>query len=197
MSPFIETIRIEAGVIHHLPYHNARMNQTRRELLGADIPLDLAHYIQPPVGAGRTKCRVEYAAEIGQVSYAPYEIRPVRGLALVRCDGMDYRYKSTDRARLDELFRARGACDDILIVRDGLLTDTSICNIALWDGQAWLTPARPLLRGTMRAALLDAGRLVEADIRAADMHKYPRIRLFNAMIGFGELEIANEGVSGL
>lgn len=29
-SPFVETIRIEKGRIHNLPYHNARMNRTRR-----------------------------------------------------------------------------------------------------------------------------------------------------------------------
>ena len=34
-SPFVETIRIEKGRIHNLPYHNARMNRTRRELFGA------------------------------------------------------------------------------------------------------------------------------------------------------------------
>ena len=31
-SPFVETIRIEKGRIHNLPYHNARMNRTRRSI---------------------------------------------------------------------------------------------------------------------------------------------------------------------
>ncbi len=53
--------------------------------------------------------------------------------------------------------------DDILIIRDGLLTDTSICNVALWNGTSWITPARPLFSGTMRAYLLDKG-LVQAEI---------------------------------
>ena len=46
-SPFVETIRIEKGRIHNLPYHNARMNRTRRELFGAREEIDLAGYIHP------------------------------------------------------------------------------------------------------------------------------------------------------
>lgn len=73
-------------------------------------------------------------------------------------------------------------------MRDGLLTDTSICNIALWDGTSWITPARPLLRGTARARLLDNGLIKSGDIRPEELPGYERIRLFNAMIGFGEVE---------
>ena len=46
-SPFVETIRIEKGRIHNLPYHNARMNRTRRELFGAREEIDLAGYDHP------------------------------------------------------------------------------------------------------------------------------------------------------
>ena len=45
----METIRIERGRIHNLPYHNARMNRTRRELFGAREEIDLAGYIHPAV----------------------------------------------------------------------------------------------------------------------------------------------------
>lgn len=79
--------------------------------------------------------------------------------------------------------------DDICIVRDGLLTDASICNIALWNGSQWITPASPLLPGTMRASLLDTTKIIPGDIRPDDLLDYSRIRLFNAMIGFGEVEL--------
>ena len=51
-----------------------------------------------------------------------------------------------------------------LIVKDGYLTDTSIANIALYDGYTWFTPAHPLLRGTKRAELLNKQLIVEKDI---------------------------------
>lgn len=190
MFPFIETIRIEGGRIHNLSYHNRRMNETRREVLRQVEPLDLADYIQPEDFRERTKCRVEYATDILKVEYAAYHIRPVSSLRLVACDDAGYPYKSTDRELLDRLFALRETEDDVLVVRKGLLTDTSICNVALWDGAQWVTPAMPLLAGTKRASLLDRGEIVRGDIRPDDLARYYRIRLFNAMIEFGEIDFS-------
>lgn len=189
MSPFIETIRIEDGQIHNLPYHNRRMNETRRNVLHQTATLDLSDYIQPGNYRERTKCRVEYDNEILKVEYAAYRIRPVSSLRLVVDDEAGYRYKSTDRSVLNRLFACREAEDDVLIVRKGWLTDTSICNIALWNGKQWITPSVPLLAGTKRASLLDQGEIVAGDIRPEDLPGYSRIRLFNAMIEFGEIDL--------
>ena len=88
------------------------------------------------------------------------------------------------------LFDLRETEDDVLIVRRGWLTDTSICNIALWNGKQWITPSVPLLAGTKRASLLDRGEMVAGDIRPEDLPGYSRIRLFNAMIEFGEIDLS-------
>lgn len=189
MSLFIETIRIENGQICNLPYHNRRMNETRRDVLCEADWLDLADYIHPEDYQERTKCRIEYDRTIRQVEYAAYQIRRISSLRLVDGGGVEYRYKSRDREALNRLFACRGSEDDVLIVRQGFLTDTSICNVALWDGAQWVTPARPLLAGTKRASLLDRGAIVPGDIREADLLSYSRIRLFNAMIDFGEIDL--------
>lgn len=104
-------------------------------------------------------------------------------------DDIDYRYKQADRRVLDEAFALRDTADDVLIVRHGLLTDTSIANIALWDGCEWHTPAQPLLAGTQRRYLLDTGQIKETDIPVASLGNYRHIRLFNALIPFGEVEL--------
>ena len=90
---------------------------------------------------------------------------------------------------LNRLFASRGTADDVLVVRKGWLTDTSICNIALWNGKQWITPSKPLLAGTKRASLLEQGEIATGDIRPDDLPAYSRIRLFNAMIEFGEIEL--------
>ena len=113
---------------------------------------------------------------------------------MVTSDGLDYTYKSSNRQKLDELFKQKGEADDILIIRDGFLTDTSIANIALWNGEQWETPEKPLLEGTMRASLLGKGLIVPAAIRPHDLSRYSRVRLFNAMIGFGEIEFSVEDI---
>lgn len=197
MYPFVETIRIEGGRAYNLPLHAARMNQTRKEVFGLVRPLDLAPCLSALPYEERTKCRVEYAETILKVEYISYRFRPVRTLQWVENDAIDYTYKSTDRQAIQRLFATRGNSDDILIVRDGQITDTSICNVALWNGEEWITPAIPLLAGTHRAYLLSIGQIRPGTIRKSDLPGYSRIRLFNALIPFGEIELPLTALRGL
>ena len=190
MYPFIETIRIEGKKIYNLKYHNDRMNETRRHFFG-DVPaLDLGDYINPRSFHSRYRCRVEYDREILKVEYFPYHIRPVATLKLIAGDGVDYCHKSSDRDALNRLFALREMQDDVLIVKNGLLTDTSIANIALRKDGCWFTPAHPLLEGTKRKELLERGIIKEAGIKVDEIDNYTEICLFNAMIEFGELSLS-------
>lgn len=190
MYRFIETIRIANGEICNLPYHDKRLNDTRAHFWKSSFPIRLADHIRPTSETGIVKVRVEYG-EMGieEINYSPYNMRRVQSLTILRSDTIDYTYKSTDREAINHLFELRGACDDILIVRQGLLTDTSIANIALFDGESWFTPRKPLLKGTKRAQLIEKGILYEKELRPEDLPSFSTIRLFNAMIDWGEQEI--------
>ena len=189
MCLFIETIHIEAGQSLRLDLHNERMNRTRQSCLGKRDELHLEEYLETAPHQVRTKCHVAYADQILEITYDPYRIRPVHSLQLVQDDQADYTYKYSDRSCLNRAFAQRGTADDVLIVRKGVLTDTTICNIALWDGVSWWTPDQPLLSGTHRAALLATVAIRERRIHDTDLSHYSRIRLFNAMIDFGEVEL--------
>lgn len=121
-----------------------------------------------------------------KVEYASYAMRPIRSLRVVCDDSIGYDYKSVDRSALNALVTKRGNCDEIVIVKNGMVTDSSYTNLALYDGHEWLTPRRPLLLGTKRAFLLDQGLLKEADLTLADLRRAQRVSLFNAMIDMGE-----------
>lgn len=189
MCRYIETIRIEKGRLRNIAYHDRRMNEVRREVWGVDRSVSLETYIDASPYEERTRCRVTYGRDVESVEFFPYQMRPVHSLQLVRGGQIEYRRKRADRSELNALFACRGEADDVLIVRGGLLTDTSIANIALGDGTGWYTPASPLLEGTQRACLLDAGMIRPLDIHADDLFRFQKIRLFNAMIDFGEIEI--------
>lgn len=194
MCRFIETICVDNGKIRNLPRHDRRLNDTRLRFWPQSTPLQLSDYMPPPpLEAGRIKARVVYGkAGIEEINYSPYSLRKIRSLAIIRSDNIDYTYKNTDRDELNRLFARRGICDDILIVRQGLLTDTSIANIALCDGNHWYTPEHPLLKGTKRAQLLEEGLLLGKDLRQEELRSFSVIRLFNAMIDWGELELPIE-----
>ncbi len=180
----LETIRVDGGKLENIRYHNQRFNNARRELFGATDSLDLEEEITVPehLTPGLFKCRVTYGPGILNVDFEPYRQRKITSLRLVHADDLDYSYKYADRSRIDGLFRARGGAGDILIVRNGLLTDTSYANVALWNGSHWITPEKPLLRGTCRERLLDEGRVVEGGIPLDSLAGFSDIWIFNAMM---------------
>lgn len=185
MYPFIETVRIEGGVAHNVPYHQQRMART----MGRFFPHAAVPSLAPVLAArewadNKTwKVHIEYGANgISLFRAEEYHIRHIRRLRLVVCNDIDYEYKSADRRRLETLAAQKGEADEVVIVRNGLVTDTSFSNIALFDGQRWITPRHPLLKGTMRQSLLDAGEIVERDIRADRWLNYDRVCLINAMM---------------
>ena len=187
MCRFIETIRVDCGEVRNMAYHERRMNDTRTHFWPESPALQLTGYLPAIPGSGVHKLRIVYGQNgIEEVTCTPYTLRPVRSLALIQADDIDYACKSTDRSALNQLFARRGAYDDILIVRRHLLTDTSIANIALFDGSHWHTPQHPLLKGTNRAELLDKGILTEKDIRMEELSAYSTVRLFNAMIDWAK-----------
>ena len=193
-------------MIENLSAHNERMNNTIRVHYGSSvIPVSLEDFITAEGCKGRTRCRVEYTSAVEKVEveytsavekveYFPYSIREVKSLQLVNDDTAEYSFKYADRSVLDRNFALRGNADDVVIVRSGMLTDTSIANIALYKEGKWFTPKYPLLKGTRRARLLTEGIIEEDIIMADSLHKYEKIRLFNAMISFGEVEMDMKNV---
>ena len=185
MQPqLIETIRFEAGKFHNLAYHQARMQRSRQALFGTSNTIDLAAYLHSPTCNAKTiRCRVTYAQEIEKVEYFPYTPKPIEQLKIVPSD-IDYRYKYADRSALDQLLRENPFADEIIIEKEGLLTDTTIANIALFREGKWYTPQTPLLEGTMRQKLLDEGLLHPKNITSAEIKHYSHVALMNAMLGF-------------
>ncbi|WP_018617883.1 aminotransferase class IV [Spirosoma luteum] len=181
----LETICIRNRQLQNLSAHNDRFNRTRLACWQLHKPARLEDVIQLPdwlLPTETYKCRVTYGPAIETIEFEPYHIRPVQRLALVDADGLHYGHKYADRQAINNLFARRDSADDILMVRDGLLTDTSYANVALFDGKRWHTPAKPLLEGTQRARLLADGILHPADIRPADLPQFESIKLMNAML---------------
>lgn len=185
----IETICVRTGKLQNLDAHQERFDRTRLGLWGQHTPMSLEQAIILPTWLlpdQTYKCRVTYGVAVEKVEFEEYHIRTVRSLCLVDCDDLDYRYKYADRSALNALFAQRGPADDVLLMRDDLLTDTSYANIALFDGTRWHTPARPLLEGTQRARLLREGVLCPTDIRVKDLINFTSIRLLNAMLDWDQ-----------
>ncbi len=181
----LETIKCFDGLPLYLDYHQKRIDYSRDQL-GYDTPLILR--LDPP-RHGLYRCRVLYCDTVEKIEYLPYQEKDIRHFKLIHSN-IDYTLKYADREDINALLTQKGSADEIIIVKDGLITDTSIANICFYDGAQWLTPRVPLLKGTTRQRFLDQGKLIEADISYTQIDTFEKIGLLNAMVGFKVVENA-------
>lgn len=199
MFQFLESIKLKDGEFLRLKYHQQRVDKAFQLFAPNAHVLDLEACLSSLTlpGQGVYKCRVIYGSIKHQVELIPYQLRPVQTLKLIETNIASTVYKPSERSEIEALFSLRGECDDVLLIKDGLLTDSSYCNIALYNGQEWISPRVPLVYGTQRAELIERQRIIEQDIPAESIQHYQQIRLFNAMIEFGELAIDLKGSNAI
>jgi 4-amino-4-deoxychorismate lyase len=191
MSLLVETIRIENGTILNKNFHNERMIRSLYGIYGLKKKPDLEKIIEVPESArqGIIKCRVIYDDKTARIEFLPYSFRPVRSLKIVFDENICYPYKYINRDRINKLMDMRGDCDDILIVKNGKVTDSSFANVIFMDTEGnWVTPSSFLLSGTRRASLLLRGLIKETNISYCDIAEYSELKLINAMLGIDDTE---------
>jgi 4-amino-4-deoxychorismate lyase len=178
----LETLQLCNGAWQNLPCHQARLNRSGRETLGWQTDLNLAEHLAVPPGYERGVFRGRLLADASGVvslTLMPYVPKQIKTLALAERPALTYPHKWADRQAFAELLAEYPTADEVIITHNGYLTDTTIANIALFDGSQWFTPARPLLPGTRRAQLLNAGQLTEAAIHVRDLPDFQHICLIN------------------
>jgi 4-amino-4-deoxychorismate lyase len=184
MCLFIETICYENGRFQQLELHNERLNLTRNHFFGLQPNLQLELFLSIPeyLKNKTVKCTVTYRSDIIGIEYNLYKIRPVNSLQMVIGNEIDYAFKYSDRTKLNALYLLRNQCDDILIIKNGLITDTSYANIILRQDYKWYSPKNPLLKGTKLSNYLLEKRVTPALLRPEDLSSFSEARIINAMI---------------
>lgn len=203
MCRFIESIKVKDRSFQNVEWNNKRFNDTRKAFYGEDSHIDISDLISIPdfVDNEIYKCRILYGKSIGTVTFEKYIPKNVNTLKLVSFSlaqslisekntnkkGSDYiydnySYKYQNRQLLNFLSEYRDGADDILIVRDGFITDTSFSNVVLLKDGTWYTPDTYLLNGTCRQRLLHEKKIKEASVNIENIDDYDEIRLINAMI---------------
>lgn len=183
---YFETIKIIDSKPLHMTYHQKRYESVLTSL-GIKEFKNLEDYIKAPE-IGLYKCRLVYTPHAISVTYDAYKKREINSLKLIFNNDIEYATKSTSREELDVLFAKKDECDDVLIIKNLLVTDTSIANIAFYKNGMWITPKQPLLKGTTRARLLDEGKIIEAEIKVSELRTFSKVALLNAMIDFDILD---------
>ena len=183
MYPLFESIRVEGGQTHLLHYHQARIERSYLQLFQKKCSWRLESILPDLPITGLHKLRFLYNDHAFTFELVPYKVRKIETLKCVEINTYNYDLKLTDRSGIDQAFALRGDCDDVLMTKNGLITDSSYANIVLFDGTDWVTPAVPLFEGVQRNYLLDNKKIQPATIRLEDLIRYKGFQLINAMNG--------------
>jgi 4-amino-4-deoxychorismate lyase len=188
---FFETIRYENGTFWNLEFHNRRLNKTRRDIFGRESSLDLRDYLEYPSNTTNlsiVRYKVIYNENVLGVDIFEYKPKMISSIEIIVDDKIEYGYKSLDRSFIEK-YVSDSSADEVLFVKGGLITDTSIANIAIFDGQGWITPKVPLLNGTTRSRYLYEDKITQKDIGVEELVRAKKIAFMNAMVDFKIVKI--------
>lgn len=175
---YFESIKCKDFEIYNLTYHEKRISNT----IGLNI--NLYEYINPP-NEKLLKCKVVYSNNsILSISYDSYKKRQINSFQIVYDNHIQYSKKSLNRDNLNKLFLKKNLSDEIIIIKNNFVCDTSIANIAIFYNNKWLTPKKYLLQGTTLHRYVNSGILQYANIDLNMLKKAKKIALLNSMIDF-------------
>ncbi|MDB4752119.1 aminotransferase class IV [Flavobacteriaceae bacterium] len=195
MYPLFESIRVEGGNVHLLQYHQKRLERSYLYMFKKKCAWQLNSMIPELPKERSYKLRFLYNKDRFTFELLPYTSRKIECLKLIEIDSYSYDHKFTDRSGLDNAYKLRGDCDDVLLTKNGFLTDTSYCNILLFDGTKWVTPEKPLFEGVQREFLIDQQRVIPMQIHVNDLSDFISFQLINALNPFEENQF--EAVGGI
>lgn len=189
MSRFIESICFENGEYALIEIHQERINKTFRKFYPLTIPFDLRSQLPKLDFKEKYKVRVLYSNESVDIEFAKYTPAKIKTLKTIESIGLEYEFKSENRKSLDKLYKQKEKADDIIIVKNGQVTDSWFANLAFWDGAKWHTPKSCLLNGVKRQFYLRYGLITESFIKVENIKDYEKISLINAMLDLGDIEV--------
>ncbi|HLO92625.1 MAG TPA: aminotransferase class IV [Lentimicrobium sp.] len=201
MFPFFETVKIQNGIPYNLKYHQDRIRKTLGQHFKSFVYQphfpdleQIFNKVGKEHSLGLYKGKIYYNSENYELSIEPYHFRQIKSLKVIFNDNIDYPYKYTDRYSLDALLKLKDGCDDILIIKNGNVTDTSFTNIAFFDGDNWYTPDTPLLPGTAKTRLIENLMIRERRITFDEIKIFRGFKLINSMLDedFMEFNDINE-----
>lgn len=193
MYPLFETVCLSDGEIKNFEYHQHRYSVSYYKYYGKRSVDNIIQgiTIADEYNCGLYKVKISYNDTSRKIEFEKYRIRDINSLAIIEENTIEYGLKFTNRDNINRLYNMRGDCDDILILKNGEITDTSICNIVFFDGQKWITPENPLLEGTARAKLLKNNKVDKYIIKVGDLGNLKSFKLINSMRDFDKMPEIN------
>ena len=190
---FIETLYVKNGNILNLEYHLERMERTAGYF---KFQVPSLEFKVPSSEFKESRIRITYNQYgIKNIEYFPIKKREFKKFKLIEIN-FNYSFKYKNRNIFQKIFKTWNSelktlplnIDEFILIKNNLITDTTISNLAFFTGSEWLTPKYPLLKGTKREELIKKGFLKEENIHKSDLKYFKKMAMMNAILGFREIE---------
>lgn len=190
MFRFIESIKVEDQKIYLLEYHQKRVNDTFKQF-GKETSIDLGKIFKDlnHDEDGLFKLRIAYDLDRNVESrLIPYAISEIGNFKLVENNMMDYSFKYENRKEF-MLMKEKARAQEIIVVKNNRITNTSFSNLLFLKGKNWYTPNTYLLNGVQRQFLLKNKKIKEAEITLQNIKEFSHIQIINALNDFDDMFI--------
>lgn len=190
MSQFIESIKVEDQDIFLLELHQKRVNQTFAHF-GKEGSIDLGKIFKnlEHDEDGLFKLRLSYDLDKRiRTQMIPYAIPEIQSFQLVENNSFDYSFKFEDRKELEKM-KMKSKAEEIIIIKNNHITDTSFSNILFLKGKDWFTPTTYLLNGVQRQNLLKHKKIKETEVTLQNIKQFSHFQLINALNDFDDMFI--------
>lgn len=188
MYQFIESIKIEDQEIFLLEYHQKRVNETFRQF-GKETSIDLEKIFKnlQHDEDGLYKLRIVYDLDRKfTTQLIPYAIAEIDDFQLVENNNIDYSFKYENRKEF-AIMKEEARSEEIIIVKNNRVTDTSFSNLLFLKGKEWYTPNTYLLNGVQRQYLLKNKKIKEAEITLQNLKEFSHFQIINALNDFDDM----------
>ena len=190
MSQFIESIKIEDQEVFLLELHQKRVNATFAHF-GMENSINLAKIIKDLKidEDGFFKLRIVYDLNRNyKTQLIPYAVAEIDSFQLVENNTYDYAFKFEDRKEFERM-KTKAKTEEIIIVKNNYITDTSYTNLLFLKDEKWYTPSTYLLNGVMRQHLLATSKIKETEITLQNIKEFTHFQLINSMNDFDDMFI--------
>ena len=190
MSQFIESIKIEDQEVFLLELHQKRVNATFAHF-GMENSINLAKIIKDLKidEDGFFKLRIVYDLNRNyKTQLIPYAVAEIDSFQLVENNTYDYAFKFEDRKEFERM-KTKAKTEEIIIVKNNCITDTSYTNLLFLKDEKWYTPSTYLLNGVMRQHLLTTKKIKETEITLQNIKEFTHFQLINSMNDFDDMFI--------
>lgn len=191
MCQLFESIKIKDGRAFHVDLHQNRMDRSVNGIFKTANSINITSvlYHEDLPQKGLFKCRIVYDEVVRSIEFIPYKQKNIQSLEIVKADDLEYDFKFVDRKKFNDLIVENSGVDEIIILKNGNITDSSYSNLVFWNGAAWHTPDKPLFKGIQREFLISQNIIKEVEIRLSDLKKYKKVGLINAMMDFEDMPV--------